>query len=189
MVNRLMAYLSSKKNLASHIDELEEEKRELERQIAKLEMEKSILSDIKLQLSEKQEEQPDIWNLIVTDNNQETWVRKKLVSFISPIEETITEFKFSSIIDGCMVPFSFSSKDSAVQFRNILLNISSVPSGNTYDTTKEKSDISNEFNMIYNRKPVTQDDIDNMTLCNKMPDDIKYSNDSRKVSEWAKKHK
>jgi len=110
----------------------------------------------------------DNWHLIVSTDGIETWVRPNHVTYISPISQSDLYFMFSAIIDGCMTPLSFKSKDAATEFRNILLNVNTIPESNTYETKREPFTIMKEYEtQIMNRKKVTQEDIDSMKLKNK----------------------
>lgn len=130
----------------------------------------------------------DNWHLIVSPDGFETWIRPNHISYISPITESNLSFGFSAIIDGHMISLSFKSKDAATEFRNILLNINVIPESNTYETKGEPWTILKEYEtQIMNRKRVTQEDIDAMKMWNKMPDDIKYSSDFKKIKKYINK--
>jgi len=104
----------------------------------------------------------DPWHLILSEDN-EYWIRPKRVSYVSPVSYC----SFLTIIEGVETSFSFKSHDEAMRVRNILLNINSIPTSNTYERKKEPSEILSSIERkIPMRQRITQEDIDNMELRN-----------------------
>ena len=113
----------------------------------------------------KQEKEDDIWHLIVYEDGKEMWIRPKHVTYIGPIIENVFEF----IIDGNKTTFTAKTIEEAKQIRNIILNIESIPTANTYDTSKESSDYIDQQLKCEAPKRMTQEDVDALNIRNKSP--------------------
>jgi hypothetical protein len=140
---------------------------ELVERIRVLELEQSKIPIIN-NVVQPNHQKDDPWHLIVGEDGIETWIRPSHVTYISPISESNMLFTFSAIIDGCMTGLSFKTKDAATEFRNILLNINTIPESNTYETKKEPFTIMKEIESQMNsRKRMTQEEVDSLKLKNK----------------------
>ncbi len=149
LLKKLKAYFSSKRKLLEKLEALQNSKECVAPSVT---------------LINKQKEAEDIWHLIVNEEGQETWVRPKHVTYVGPIKKN--EFEF--IIDGNKVSFSAKTIEELKQTKNIILNIESIPTANTYDTSKEASDYLDQLKLKPTKK-ITQQDIDAIEIKNKTP--------------------
>ena len=154
MFDKIRFYFESKKALKKKIEMLQED-------ISRLRSCAPVVNNVMPQNEEN-------WHLIIDEENKETWIKPKRVSFVSPIELSNDKYTFMIIIEGNRIDMAFKDQISANEFRNLILNVTKIPEANTYESKKEPFLVMKEIEAQMNsRKRITQEDIDSMTIANK----------------------
>lgn len=152
MLKKLKEWFATRRSLLRTIEAL------------KAEVEKSKAGRVTV-VNKAPQPKDDPWHLIMADD-KEFWVRPGKVSYVSPIEVN----GFTAIVDGVSTSFGFKDADTAMAFRNVLLNIDTIPKANTYERKKEPSQILKDIDRAMgSRKRITQEEVDAMEFANKNP--------------------